>query len=142
MAAKHKDLLALIYEQLKQQGIDLDALCADWDEDSLCGDWGEDAPVKVVCVAPDLKDSVEALNKGRRDQVVMVRIDEETSKSLDDWVESGAVRSRSEGAALFIREGLKVRADELEKLNEALEDVKAARERLRREAQRVFGREN
>ena len=71
----------------------------------------------------------------------MVRIDEDSSKSLDAWVEAGAVKSRSEAAALFIREGLKVRGSELEKLQDALEDVEAAKQRLRNQAKNIFGEE-
>jgi len=71
----------------------------------------------------------------------MVRVDSETSEDLDAWVETGAVKSRSEAAALFIREGLRVRADELERLKGALDDVEAARERLRQQARHVFGEE-
>jgi Arc/MetJ-type ribon-helix-helix transcriptional regulator len=69
----------------------------------------------------------------------MVRIDDETTESLDDWVETGAVKSRSEGAALFIREGLKVRDEELARLKDALADVKAAKEKLREQAKDVLG---
>jgi len=123
-----QDVLRLIREQLMDQGIDLDSLCGG---ESL-------GPVKVVCIAPDLKDSVRKLGESTRNQVVMVRIDEESSLSLDDWVETGAVRSRSEGAALFIREGLKVRAEELGKLKGALKDVEAAKQRLRRKAKDVL----
>jgi hypothetical protein len=49
------------------------------------------------------------------------------------------VKSRSEAAALFIREGLKVRADELEHLRDALHDVEEARAKLRRRARDVIG---
>jgi len=128
MADRSKDLLSLIREQLSEQGIDLDSLCG---SDS-------DAPVKVVCVAPDMQDSVRELGEATRDQVVMVRIDEKTSTTLDNWVETGAVRSRSEGAALFIREGLKVRAEELRKLKGALRGVEAAKRKLRRQAKEVL----
>jgi hypothetical protein len=69
----------------------------------------------------------------------MVRVDEGTSKALDAWVETGAVRSRSEAAALFIREGLQVRADELEQLKDALNGVEEAKHRLREKARQVFG---
>ncbi len=130
MANEANSLLALIEQQLKQQGVDLEELRA-----GCSGGLS----VKVVCVAPDMKASVKELSEGTRDQVVMVRIDDQTSKSLDDWIETGAVKSRSEGAALFIREGLKVRADELDKLRKALTDVRKAKEELRRQAGEVIG---
>ena len=130
MADQSDDLLSMLGEQLKKQGIDLKAL----GEDCLSG-----IPLKFVCVASDLKDSVRELGEGTRDQVVMVRIDDETTRSLDDWVETGAVGSRSQGAALFIREGLQVRAEELAKLKDALADVKAAKDKLREQAKDVLG---
>ena len=98
-----------------------------------------DGGIKVVCVSPDLKASAEEMKGKQRDQVVMVRVDEETRDKLDDWVQTGAVKSRSEAAALFIREGLKVREDELERLRDALREVEAAQERLQQKAQEVFG---
>lgn len=119
-----------VREQLRHKGIDLQCdRAAD----------AEGTQVKVVCIAPGLKDSVQELGRTPRDQVVMVRVDEETSKALDAWVETGAVRSRSEAAALFIREGLQVRADELEQLKDALNGVEEAKRRLREKARQVFG---
>ena len=67
------------------------------------------------------------------------RVDEETRNKLDAWVEAGAVKSRSEAAALFIREGLKVRRAELEQLEESLRDLQTAKERVREKAREVFG---
>jgi|GEM_PF-4594743 len=107
--------------------------------DDLEIDLGELADgLKVVCVASDLKSSAEEMSSKQRDQVVMVRVDEETRDRLDAWVKTGAVKSRSEAAALFIREGLEVRADELEKLREALREVEDAQTRLRQKANQVF----
>lgn len=94
--------------------------------------------LKVVCVASDLKSSAEEMSAKQRDQVVMVRVDEETRDHLDAWVKTGAVKSRSEAAALFIREGLEVRADELEKLREALREVEDAQTRLQQKANEVL----
>ncbi len=128
-AAKKDNFWEIIQAQLLQQGVDLQALCKEGADPSN---------IKMVCIAPDLTESMQELGETTRDQVVMVRIDDETNKSLDDWVETGAVKSRSEGAALFIREGLKVRADELAKLKDALEDVKAAKDRLRSKAKNVL----
>jgi Arc/MetJ-type ribon-helix-helix transcriptional regulator len=130
MASKSDDILSMINEELKKEGIDLKKL----GEDCLSG-----LPLKMVFVASDLDDSLREMGEETRDQVVMVRIDDDTTESLDDWVETGAVKSRSEGAALFIREGLKVRADELARLKDALADVKAAKEKLREQARDVLG---
>ena len=130
MTDEFNDVLSMLGEQLKKQGIDLKKLS----ENCLSG-----IPFKVVWVASDLEDSLREMGEGTRDQVVMVRIDDETTENLDDWVETGAVKSRSEGAALFIREGLKVRAEELARLKDALADVKAAKEKLREQAKDVLG---
>ncbi len=102
---------------------------------------GKGGGIKVVCVSPDLKSSAEEMKETHRDQVIMVRVDEETRDSLDAWMKTGAVKSRSEAAALFIREGLKVRADELERLRDALREVEDAQERLHQRAKEVFGGE-
>ncbi len=134
-----------IQPQLKARGIDIDfdfGEGIDFGEGfdfSCTGKEGQGARVKVVCVAPDLKESVEEMGQTQRDQVVMVRVDEATLENLDAWVAIGAVKSRSEAAALFIREGLKVRADELDKLRDALREVQEAQERLKKQAREIFG---
>ena len=122
-----------IKDQLKDQGLDLETLC--------CTPQGG-APLKVVCVPSSLRESVEQMGGAARDQVVMVRVDAETASALDAWVETGAVKSRSEAAALFIREGLKVRDQELRDLKDALQDVEQAKSKLREKAQQVLGAED
>lgn len=120
-----------IREELKDKGIDLDADCCEANDGS---------PLKVVCMAGGLSDSLEKMGKTTRDQVLMVRIDEDTRKKLDHWVETGAFKSRSEAAALFINEGLALHAKELGELQEALNNVEDAKENLRRKAREVFDR--
>ncbi len=127
-----------IQPQLKARGIDIDFDLGDGGFDFTC-EGGDGPRVKVVCVSPDLKQSVEEMGQTQRDQVVMVRVDEATLESLDAWVATGAVKSRSEAAALFIREGLKVRADELEQLRDALREVQEAQDRLKERAREIFG---
>ena len=122
-------LSGAVAAKLEELGIDLAAICGN----------GEAAESRVVCVAADLSGSLKELSGAARDQVVMVRVDGETRRQLDAWVETGAVRSRSEAAALFIREGLKLRSGELDGLAEALDGVEEARKRLHDEAARVFG---
>jgi Arc/MetJ-type ribon-helix-helix transcriptional regulator len=98
------------------------------------------ADCTVMCLAGDMKTTVAEMGRTPRDQVVMVRIDEATKDALDDWVETGAVRSRSEAAALFMREGIKVRSGELEQLRDALDDVGRAKQRLVERARQVIGK--
>lgn len=128
--ASTSDMWGWIQSELRGKGIDVEALscCA---PDTSC--------LKMVCLPAGLGQSLEELGEKVRDQVVMVRVDEDTRRKLDAWVESGAVKSRSEAAALFIREGLKVRASELDHLGEAIRGVEEAKERLRKKAQDVFG---
>jgi hypothetical protein len=120
-----------IKAELATQGIDFEDCCG-----AAAAEGGR---VKIVCVSPNLKSSVAEMGKSPRDRVVMVRVDEETSRLLDAWVESGAVKSRSEAAALFIREGMQVRSSELAQLQQALKDVDEARARLHAKAREVFG---
>lgn len=101
--------------------------------------FGDLADCTVMCLAGDMKTTVAEMGRTPRDQVVMVRIDENTKRALDDWVETGAVKSRSEAAALFMREGIKVRSGELEELREALDDVGRAKQRLEEKAKEVIG---
>jgi Arc/MetJ-type ribon-helix-helix transcriptional regulator len=131
--ASSNDLWGVIQSELRDKGIDVEALscCA---PDTSC--------LKVVCLPTGLGQSLEELGQEVRDQVVMVRVDEDTRRKLDAWVGSGAVKSRSEAAALFIQEGLKVRASELDKLGEAIQGVEEAKERLRKKARDVFGEQD
>ena len=140
-------ILDTVRAQLAKAGIEFESCCAPAPgsakegEESSGGAGGTSArsKVKVVCVAPDLQQAVQEMCGCNRDQVVMVRVDQETNTKLDTWVETGAVKSRSEAAALFIREGLKVRESELERLRDVLQSYNEAKDRLRREARDAFG---
>ncbi len=119
-----------ILDQLRSQGIDLAQLA--------CGDQAA-TPVRVVCVAANVGHTLDQMGQSTRDQVVTVRVDADAAAKLDAWVETGAVKSRSEAAALFIREGLQVRAKELSELRAAIDDVEKARERLKDRVRDVLG---
>ena len=129
---KKNGLIATIIETIESLGVEI----GDDIEESLRdikGDW------KIIGITPNLGESVRQMGESLRDHTVMVRVDGDTSKRLDAWVEIGAVKSRSEAAALFIREGLQVRADELAELEEALQKVEKAKQGLRDKAKTVFG---
>lgn len=119
-----------ILKKLGEQGIVMENLC--------CEDFSG-AKAKIVCIEPDLGGSVKEMGKSPRGETLMVRISEETRKTLDAWVETGYFKSRSEAAALFLREGLKIRASELEKLKDALKKVLQAKNVLREKAGEIFG---
>jgi len=125
-----KGLWATIQEKLNDAGLDVQLP----DLSDL-----DPASCKMFCMPFGLSASLHAMEGEPRDNVVMVRVDEDTVNALDSWVEAGAVKSRSAAAALFIREGLKVRDPELQELKDALEDVDRARQRLRKKAEDVLG---
>ena len=135
MSQKPVNIWDRIRSELNQSGIDLESMGIRLED--IAGKVGR--ACKVVFVAPDLQESVNEMNREQRDQVIMVRVDEATVRQLDAWVKTEAVKSRSEAAAVFIREGLKVRAPELGKLEDALADVDRARERLQEKVKEVFG---
>jgi Arc/MetJ-type ribon-helix-helix transcriptional regulator len=121
-----------IEEELERWGIQLESLS--------CDDLTPDC-MKIVCMPAGLRESLNEMGKRPRGNVVMVRVDDPTITKLDNWVETGAVKTRSEAAALFIREGLKVREQELTDLEGALHRVDDAKDELRRRAREVFGTE-
>ena len=84
--------LDAMQEKLRELGIEVDLT---GDVETCCSSEGK---VKMVCVGPGLSDSVREMSESPRDQVVMVRVDEATSEAIDAWVETGAVKSRSEAA--------------------------------------------
>ncbi|MBX2804102.1 MAG: hypothetical protein KTR31_40945 [Myxococcales bacterium] len=125
-------ILEGVSEQLRRAGIEIEV-------PDMSGDGEGNGKVRVAFVSPDLREAVDEMGQSVRDQVVMVRVDEHTLAKLDAWVAIDAVKSRSEAAALFIREGLKVRQPELSKLEAALAEVEEAKERLRKQAREVLG---
>ena len=124
-----RNLWGIIQEELARQGIDVDLVA--------CGK--PEAQGRVICIAASLGDGMQDLAQAARDQVVMLRIDKESVDALDAWVQAGVAKSRSEAAALFLREGLKLRANELLDLKDALAKVEEAKRELRQRANVVLG---
>ena len=66
-----------------------------------------------------------------RDHVVMVRVNEDSLKSLDALVQSGIFKSRSEAAAFLISEGVKAQATLFERISQRIAEIERLRSELK-----------
>ncbi|MCG9132577.1 hypothetical protein J5I95_12935 [Candidatus Poribacteria bacterium] len=66
----------------------------------------------------------------RRDNVVMVRVDEENLSRIDELVESGQFSSRSEATAFLIDEGIKSKQQMFDKMAEKIAQIQGLRDEL------------
>ena len=89
-----------------------------------------------VCCEPtgineNVKDAVRAMAGSSRNNVVMVRVNEESLARLHQPVAAGIVNRRSEAAAFLISSGARARKDLFDKIAEKVEEIKKARQELR-----------
>ena len=93
------------------------------------------AIVKGVDVAEsigeNIRDTVQGM-RGSRDNVVMVRVDKASLDRMDELVEAGILSSRSEAAAFLIGEGIKARQPLFDRIAEKIQEIRRAKEELRR----------
>lgn len=66
-----------------------------------------------------------------RDHVVMVRVNDDSLRSLDALVQTGIFKSRSEAAAFLISEGVKAQAFLFERISERIKEIERLREELK-----------
>ena len=66
-----------------------------------------------------------------RDHVVMVRVNDDSLKSLDALVQTGIFKSRSEAAAFLISEGVKAQAPLFERISERIKEIERLRAELK-----------
>ena len=66
----------------------------------------------------------------RRDNVVMVRVDEGNLGRIDELVESGQFNSRSEATAFLINEGIKSKQEMFDKMAEKISQIQNLRTEL------------
>tara|TARA_B100001146_G_C16006984_1_gene359185 strand:- start:239 stop:664 length:426 start_codon:yes stop_codon:yes gene_type:complete len=77
----------------------------------------------------NLKESVETVLLAR-EKVVMVRLNKESLKRIDELVESQLVKSRSEAAAFLIGEGIQRRHGLFDRIAQKVENIRKAKEEL------------
>jgi len=66
-----------------------------------------------------------------RDHVVMVRVNDDSLRSLDALVQTGIFKSRSEAAAFLISEGVKAQATLFERISERIKEIERLRAELK-----------
>ena len=79
----------------------------------------------------NLKETIQGMRAGR-DNVVMVRVDDNSKSKLDELLDAGIVNSRSEAAAFLIGEGIKARSQLFDTISGKVEDIREKKEELRR----------
>lgn len=78
----------------------------------------------------NLKETIQSALSSRKN-VVMVRLNEDSLRRVDDLVEAGVVRSRSEASAFLIVEGIKAKRELFGRISEKIDTIRAARQELR-----------
>lgn len=66
-----------------------------------------------------------------RDNVIMVRINKESLTKIDELIDSGLFKNRSECAAFLIREGIKARIDIFGKIEEKISEIQRLKNELK-----------
>ena len=80
-------------------------------------------------IRENLKETVENV-LAAREKVVMVRLNKESLIRIDELVEAQLVKSRSEGAAFLIGEGIQRRHELFDRIAQKVENIRKAKEEL------------
>ncbi len=81
-------------------------------------------------LAAKIPKAVERALSGR-DFPLMVRVNDESLKRIDELVQAGIFKSRSESAAFLIGEGIKVQGALFERINEKIKEIDKLRSELK-----------
>ena len=101
-----------------------------------------DALTKGVDSAETISDNVRQILRGvsqgrdrsGRDNVVMVRVNDETLDRINVLVDAGVMDSRSEAAAFLITEGVTARQNLFDRIDEKVQQIRAVKDELRQMA--------
>ncbi len=91
----------------------------------------EKGTARAERLGENLKETIQGMRAGR-DNVVMVRVDDDSKSKLDELLDAGIVNSRSEAAAFLIAEGIKARSPLFDTISEKVDDIRKTREELRK----------
>lgn len=82
-------------------------------------------------IGENIRETVQGV-RSNRDNVVMVRMDDESLGKVDELVEAGIVNSRSEAAAMLVTDGIKAKQGLFDRIAAKVEEIRQAKEELRR----------
>jgi len=77
---------------------------------------------------------VEEARSLKRQTVISVRLDDETVRRLQQLIDAGVCKTRSEAVAFLTRAGMRSREELFRKIEERVAEIQRIREELRREA--------
>jgi len=66
-----------------------------------------------------------------RDNVIMARVDKDVAEKIDQLVDAGLFKSRSESAAFLIAEGVKARKELFDKIDEKIRQIQKLKGELK-----------
>lgn len=81
-------------------------------------------------IGENIRDTFQGI-RSSRDNVVMVRIDDESLARVDELVDAGIMGSRSEAAAFLISEGVKGRQALFDRIAEKVQEIRRVKDELR-----------
>ncbi|MER3405210.1 MAG: hypothetical protein C4289_08635, partial [Chloroflexota bacterium] len=87
-----------------------------------------------------IRESINQALEGRAN-VLMVRVNDDTLRAIDELVQAGLFKTRSEAAAFLLHEGMKARRDILDSISETARRIEELRQQLRA-IQQELGEEN
>jgi Arc/MetJ-type ribon-helix-helix transcriptional regulator len=77
-----------------------------------------------------IRESINQALEGRAN-VLMVRVNDETLRAIDQLVQAGLFKTRSEAAAFLLHEGMKARHEILDHVSQTARHIEELREQLR-----------
>ncbi|MGH9901251.1 MAG: hypothetical protein ACRD68_05355 [Pyrinomonadaceae bacterium] len=88
-------------------------------------------PESLSSIGRDISRTIERAISAKDDYVVAVKVSHEAQDKLDQLVQAGVFRTRAEGAAFLIDEGIKAQSALFERVGQKLSEIERLRAELR-----------
>lgn len=88
--------------------------------------------VEDAHLAEHLRDAIDSICSCVRGNVIMVRVDDDTVKRLNELVDAGLFKSKSDSAAFLIMEGIKAQKAVFDKISKKAAEISELRKELKK----------